>query len=51
MLRWFMTSQEKIKEMINIPLFEKAGADKIVISLASLYLKQIDNAYRMIIKN
>lgn len=39
----------KIRELLNIRSFEDAGVDKVIISLAKLYLTQIDTAYQMII--
>ena len=38
----------KIREILNIPMLEEAGVDKVMLSLGKLYLTQIENAYQLI---
>ena len=38
----------KIRELLNFSALEEAGVDKVMLSLAKLYLTQIENAYQVI---
>lgn len=38
----------KIRELLNVSVLEEAGIDKVMLSLAKLYLTQIENAYQLI---
>lgn len=38
----------KIREILNLSALEEAGVDKIIMSLAKLYLTQIETAYQMV---